>query len=75
MVAGGGVMEDLMTAKEVAAVLGYCYHTILKMRKNGELTAVERHGRYRFDPADVRAYIEAQKGKPARAPRPMEAAA
>jgi excisionase family DNA binding protein len=64
-----------MTAREVAIALGCCYHTVLSLRKRGELPASVVAGQYRFAPDEVRAYIDAQKGRAARESRPARVAA
>jgi excisionase family DNA binding protein len=58
------VMElpKLLTAAEVAEILGKHPRTVLVLAERGELTAVRLgHRTVRFHPADVEAYIDAHR--------------
>lgn len=54
-------MKRLLTAYEVAKILGRHYRTVHELRKTGKLRAVALGGTWRFDPADVQDYIARQK--------------
>lgn len=54
-------MRRLMNAHEAAKVLHCNYRFVHTLRKRGLLRAVALGGVWRFDPADVQAYIDQQK--------------
>lgn len=57
---GGDVRlgEKLLSIKEVAEWLSVSERTIFNMVERGELRGIQIGRRWRFDPADVRAYLE-----------------
>lgn len=54
-------MRRLLTAYDVAKTLRCSYRYVHILRKKGLLRAVALGGVWRFDPADVEAYVEQQK--------------
>ena len=56
-------MESLLNIKQVSKILNYGERTIRKWVDSGDLPA-SHLGQLRFDPADVRGFIEANKVKP-----------
>lgn len=54
-------VEHLLTAQEAAATLGVSKTTVARLRRSGRLAAVGVGGVWRFDPADVRAFIDANR--------------
>lgn len=55
--------QDLVDAHTVAKRLGVSYRKVLLMAQSGELPHIRVGDLYRFDPADIEEYIEAQKQK------------
>jgi excisionase family DNA binding protein len=54
-------MRRLLTAYDVAKVLQCSYRYVHILRKRGLLRGVALGGVWRFDPADVEAYVDQQK--------------
>jgi excisionase family DNA binding protein len=54
-------MAQFMTKAEVSGMLRVGIRTIDRLRRSGELKAVVVRGRVRFDPRDVRAFIDARR--------------
>ena len=54
-------MRRLLTAYDVAKTLRCSYRYVHILRKKGLLRAIALGGVWRFDPADVEAYVEQQK--------------
>lgn len=58
---GGALAEPLLSAEQVAELLGVSERYVWRLGRDGELPRVNV-GRYvRFDPADLRAFIEQRK--------------
>ena len=53
--------EEVLTIKEVAALLKVGDKTIYSMAQNGELPAFKVRGQWRFSRKDLDAWIELQK--------------
>lgn len=53
--------EEVLTIKEVAALLKVGDKTIYSMAQNGELPAFKVRGQWRFSRKDLDAWIEQQK--------------
>ena len=51
-------VEKLLTYEQVAELLGVTPRTVFKLVAEGELRAARLGGSVRFDPADLRAYID-----------------
>jgi len=51
----------LLTAREAAKGLNVCEKTLWTLTKNGEIPAVRIGRAVRYDPADLRAWIEKAK--------------
>lgn len=54
-------LERLLDAREVAEILGIHYRSVHKLRRAGALPASAIAGTWRFDPQDIRDYIDKQK--------------
>lgn len=52
-------MKRRMTVREVARALSVCEETVRRLRRRGQLRGSAIGGRWRFDPADVQAYLDA----------------
>jgi excisionase family DNA binding protein len=60
----------LLTAAEAAKALSISQRTLWGLTKSGELPCVRINGwTVRYDPADLKAWIEKQKNKPIPQPR------
>ncbi len=57
-------MENLLTVKEVAALLRVSAQTLYKMLEQGEIPAVKVGSQWRFDPEKIKAWIAAQGSEP-----------
>ncbi|MBA56403.1 MAG: DNA-binding protein [Pseudomonadales bacterium] len=53
--------QDVLTIKEVAALLKVGEKTIYSMAQSGELPAFKVRGQWRFSRKDIDAWIEQQK--------------
>jgi excisionase family DNA binding protein len=53
--------QDVLTIKEVAALLKVGEKTIYSMAQSGELPAFKVRGQWRFSRRDIDAWIEKQK--------------
>lgn len=53
--------EALLTYDEVGKLLAVTGRTVFTLAKRGELPAVKIGSRVRFDPADVRAFIDRRR--------------
>ncbi|MCD2514730.1 helix-turn-helix domain-containing protein [Massilia sp. G4R7] len=53
--------EEVLTIKDVAALLKVSEKTIYSMAQNGELPAFKVRGQWRFSRKDLDAWIELQK--------------
>jgi excisionase family DNA binding protein len=62
--------EPLMTADEVAAVLGVHRKFVYARHHSGELRGYKLGPHYRFRPSDVRAFLEASVAPADAAPEP-----
>jgi excisionase family DNA binding protein len=51
-------LETLLTINDVARVLGVSRATVYELTRVGELVPIRVGQRARFEPADVRAYLE-----------------
>jgi excisionase family DNA binding protein len=51
----------LLTARQAAKVLNVCEKTLWTLTKNGDIPAVRIGRAVRYDPADLRAWIERAK--------------
>lgn len=60
-------MENLLTVKEVAALLRVSAQTLYKMLEQGDIPAVKVGSQWRFDREKIRAWISSQ-GSEAREP-------
>jgi excisionase family DNA binding protein len=69
---GGGVIEPLMTADEVAAALGVNRKFVYARVHAGKLRGYKLGSQYRFRPEDVRAFVEASVAAPDAAPQVRE---
>lgn len=59
----GDVMEKLLSVEQVADFLGVPVNTLYQWRHKGTGPTAFRVGRFlRYDPADVRAWLEANAG-------------
>jgi excisionase family DNA binding protein len=56
------VMARLLSRAEVAGLLNVSIRTLDRLRASGALKGVYVRGRVLFDPADVEAYLAAQRG-------------
>jgi excisionase family DNA binding protein len=54
----GGRLEALLSISDVAGVLGVSRATIYALMRSGELVPIRVGERARFEPADVRSYLE-----------------
>lgn len=54
-------VEPLITYREAAEILGVTERTVSSLVKEGKLRAVRFGRSVRFDPADIRAFIEQGK--------------
>lgn len=50
--------EPLLTVRELAELLGISTRSVHRLLSAGELTAVRVGQRLRFDPSDVRVYLD-----------------
>ena len=55
-------MDPLLTPPEVAKRLTVSQSVVRRLARSGELPSLKIGGSRRFDPADVDAYVNAQKG-------------
>jgi len=55
---GGNRIEQLLTIANVARLLGISRGSVYGLMKSGELVPIRVGARARFEPADVRAYLE-----------------
>jgi len=53
----GARLEELLTIAAVARVLGISRGSVYGLMRSGELPAIRVGERARFDPSDVRAYL------------------
>lgn len=53
-----GMMDNLLTVKEVAALLRVSAQTLYKMLENGGIPAVKVGSQWRFEREKVRAWLE-----------------
>jgi excisionase family DNA binding protein len=60
--AAAAMTDRVLTAKDVANYLRLSEHTILRLAREGQIPSFTVGASRRFDFADVRAYIEGQKG-------------
>jgi excisionase family DNA binding protein len=51
-------IEKLLTIADVAQVLGISRGSVYRLMRSGELPAIRVGERARFEPTDVRAYLE-----------------
>ena len=66
------MLEPMITANEVAAMLGVSVYTIHRLKsKPGGIPAYKVGGCVRFKRAEVEAYIAAQAVKPVEKPEPF----
>jgi excisionase family DNA binding protein len=56
----------LLTMRETCKALALCDRTIRTLTQGGELRCVRLGRAVRYDPADIRAWIEQNKSKPSR---------
>jgi excisionase family DNA binding protein len=56
------LLEKLMTFEELVAILGVSRRTCERLVTGGHLRPVKIGAATRFDPADIRRYIDSQKG-------------
>jgi excisionase family DNA binding protein len=70
--AGGGAIEPMMTADEVAAALGVHRKFVYARVHAGALRGYKLGSQYRFRPEDVRAFVEASVAPPDPAPQVRE---
>lgn len=56
-----GQMERLLSAREVAELLGFAAGTIVDWAERGEVPAFKIGGRLRFRESEIAAWIEAQR--------------
>lgn len=54
----GDRLEQLLTIAEVGRLLGVSRWSVYELMRGGELVAIRVGERARFEPADVRAYLE-----------------
>jgi excisionase family DNA binding protein len=54
-------LEPLLTVAQVAEALGVAAKTVYRLVDDGELECVRVRGALRFEPATVRAYVEAHR--------------
>jgi excisionase family DNA binding protein len=57
-------LQKLLKPKETAAILGVSERTLLTYTQRGEIPAVRIGRSVRYDPADLRAWIDRQKPAP-----------
>ncbi len=57
-------MDNLLTVKEVAALLRVSAQTLYKMLEQGGIPAVKVGSQWRFEQDKVRAWLEAQRANP-----------
>lgn len=62
--ASADVLSPLLSINEVAALLGISRKTLYALIRRGELVPIRVGERARFDPADVRVYLERNKQTP-----------
>jgi len=55
-------MENLLTVKEVAALLRVSAQTLYKMLEQGEIPAVKVGSQWRFDREKIRAWLASRGG-------------
>lgn len=55
-------LETLLDSRAVAAILGVTTRTLRNIVRRGGLPVVRVGGSVRFDPQDIRDYIERSKG-------------
>jgi excisionase family DNA binding protein len=58
-------LEQLLTIADVARVLGISRGSVYTLMRSGELVPIRVGERARFEPADVRAYLERHRENPA----------
>lgn len=56
--------EPMLDTREVAEWLRIAYRTVHALRKSGELPAIAIAGTWRYDPDDVREFINRQRDQP-----------
>lgn len=54
--------KPLWTKRQTGGVLGVCDKTLHNLEKRGQLKPIRIGTALRYDPADVAAFIESQKG-------------
>ncbi|WP_420096126.1 helix-turn-helix domain-containing protein [Brevibacterium sediminis] len=54
-------LEQLLTSKEVAETLQCTPKHVNTLRKSGDLPAMAIGGMWRYDPRDLRQYVERQR--------------
>lgn len=59
-----GPMQNLLTVKEVAALLRVSAQTLYKMLEHGDIPAVKVGSQWRFDRDKIRAWIEERAADP-----------
>jgi excisionase family DNA binding protein len=59
----GSRIEKLLTIADVARVLGISRASVYRLMRSGELSAIRVGKRARFEPTDVRAYLERHREK------------
>lgn len=64
--------DKLMTVEEVSEFLRIGRTKLFALIKDGKIAVVRIDGRTLFDPADVRAFVEARKTAPVTKPDPVE---
>lgn len=58
-------MENLLTVKEVAALLRVSAQTLYKMLEQGEIPAVKVGSQWRFDRGEIRVWLTSRGAEPA----------
>ncbi|MFE1082482.1 helix-turn-helix domain-containing protein [Brevibacterium sediminis] len=58
-------LDELLTAKQVAEKWQCTEQHVNRLRSRGEFPGIPIGGTYRYDPTDLRKYLNRQKGKAA----------
>jgi excisionase family DNA binding protein len=66
------VSERLLTARELAELLGFAAGTIVDWAEAGKVPAFKVGGRFRFRASEVEAWLDAQRVNPARRDDPSQ---
>jgi excisionase family DNA binding protein len=71
--ANNASLQPLLDKKAAAAFLGCGLRTLDKMVSDGILTAIKFNWLVKFDPADLKAFVESRKRRPKAKRRKREA--